>query len=270
MNEKNKTMIILVIILGMLIAFPIMLFVNNSNRDKVVNDLLDAYENKESSLIYLGSSNCGYCDLFNPVIEGASENYEFEYEYVDTAKLTDTQFYDLLEKFDIKSEDFGTPYLVVGEKGSKTAERAGYYDENVLINFLKENKFLDEDVKPKKETVSVLTTINYDDYTELIKSDDKKIIVIAQVGCSACIQAKPVLNKIAEEQEIEINYFEIDLIDNEEDYNAFMESTKVLGLNEVRTPHIAIVQNNKEIDNILGSTTEENYIDLFKKHNFIK
>ncbi len=43
-----------------------------------------------------------------------------------------------------------------------------------------------------------------------------------------------------------------------------------LGLTTYYTPHIMVVQKGIELGNIVGVTTKEDYIELFKEHGVIK
>ena len=55
----------------------------------------------------------------------------------------------------------------------------------------------------------------------------------------------------------------------EEDYNAFDDSILELGIEELRTPYMMIIKD-KKVWIILLVQTEDEYIKLFKKHEFIK
>lgn len=272
MNETKKTIITLVIIFAIILLLPLSLYIKHTNGNKILNSLKENYQKTDNSLIYIGSSKCSFCDLFNPVIEDVSENYDFNYTHIDVLDLTNQQFYELLDVLDIDETDFGTPYLVIGKTGEKEAEKGGYLEKASLVHFLKSNNFLDENAEPKNKDDDELLSLNFietDEYFDLLESKEKRILVIGQSGCGACIQVKPILNKIADENDVKINYLEIDMIE-EEDYNAFDDSILELGIEELRTPYMMIIKDKKSLDNIIGSKTEDEYIKLFKKHEFIK
>lgn len=273
MKETKKTLIVLVILFLLIMLLPLSLYIKQSNGQKMLNDIYDFYKNEEKSLIYIGSANCGYCSQFNPIVDSVAENYDFDYMYIDITKLTNKQFYELLDKFEIDESEFGTPYLVIGQKGQKKDEKAGYMAETQLVEYLKNSEFLAKDAEPKNGTedkdTDALNFINVEEFKNLVNSDNKSVVVLGQTGCIYCTYAKPILNKIAKEKNITINYLEVDLIFNENDYKEFTEILGDLGIESFGTPRIMVVQNKKELDTIKGYTSEENYINLFKKYGFI-
>ncbi|MDD2518399.1 MAG: hypothetical protein PHG18_00685, partial [Bacilli bacterium] len=62
----------------------------------------------------------------------------------------------------------------------------------------------------------------------------------------------------------------INEISDNDEYAAFIETLELFGMEEFGTPHTMIVQNNKQIDSIVGLAEETNYIELFKTQGFIK
>lgn len=274
MNEKTKTIITLIIVFLIVMLLPLSLYVKQSNGQKQLDNLNEIFEKEGNNLFYIGSADCTYCNQFDPVIDSVAENYDFKYVYINKKDLTEKQFNELLSKFEIDQDEFGTPFLVTGGKGKKTAEKPGYMNETQLVEFLKQSEFLDEDVEPKNkiedEETDALNFIDISELEKLVNNSDKSIIVLGQTGCGACIQAKPILNNIAKEKNVKINYLEIDLISDEEDYKIVGQILNDLGIEELYTPYLMVVQNKKELDNIIGLDSEDNYVKLFRQHGFIE
>ncbi|MFA5603841.1 MAG: thioredoxin family protein [Bacilli bacterium] len=278
MNETKKITITLLVICAIVALLPLSMYIKHTNGKKIIDYVNQTYKNEKSSLIYIGSSDCSYCAQFNPIIDDTSRKYDFEYTYIDILDLTSQQRADLLSSFNIDEEDFGTPYLVISNKGEKVFGKAGYLNADQLIEQLKESEFLDKDAEPKEitdekannESTADLNFIDVKEYLELVKNKEKSIVVLSQTTCSYCTAAKPILNKIAKEKEITINVIEINEISDNDEYTAFIETLEGFGMEEFGTPHTMIVQDNKELDNIVGLAEEANYIELFKEQGFIK
>ena len=151
MNETKKTIVTLVIIVAIIMLLPLSLYVKNANGKKKIEAVKEIYTTADNSLIYISSSNCPYCDEFDPIIDVASEKYNFKYAYIDILSITNNQLYELLELLEISENDFATPYLVIGEKGEKTSETSGYLPETGLIDFLQSGGFLTTDENSKNQ-----------------------------------------------------------------------------------------------------------------------
>lgn len=270
MSETKKIRIVLLVIIGVVLLLPLAVFVKSSKAEKILKSIDAVFENDEVNLIYIGSANCGYCEQFNPIINEASESYNFPIYYVDTTELLESQNNKLLNKLDIVPKDFGTPYIAVVEKGKKIAEHTGFVEKDELLNFLQENKIIGEDVEIER-TDEFLNKIDFKGYLEAIDSDDNTIVVYASSTCPACIYAKPILNEVAKENDVVINYLELDKIDSD-DYEEFYNTLDELKIDteDFGTPTTIIVKNKKIIDVEVGAQNKEDAITFYKKHNLIK
>ncbi len=273
MNEKKKTIIILVILLLIFMLLPVSLYLKHTNGQKILEVVNDYYKNEENSLIYIGSVDCSYCAKFDPIIEKVAQNYDFNYLYVELTDLTSQQQYTLLENLDIDANDFGTPYLVIGKKGEKEVGHVGYMSEVELEQLLKSSGYLDEDAEPINKTddedTDALNFIDVSEFKDLVNDDEKSIVVLSQIGCPYCTYAKPELNNIAKEKNVIINIIEIDLIFNEDEINEFYEITDELGIVDVRTPYIMVIQNGKILDEVRGYAGKEVYLEMFERQGLI-
>lgn len=113
-----------------------------------------------------------------------------------------------------------------------------------------------------------LNKINYAAYDEAINRDEPEFIVIAQTGCSHCEDAKPVLNIIAKEYDIKINWLDITEL-SEEEQNKVTSSLDIFS-QDFGTPLLMIVKDKKVIDSIQGFESKDKYVTFLKDNNFIK
>lgn len=264
MNESKKLYTVLLGI-GVIAAIIVTSLVfNNIKGQKYVDKVDKAFDNKEAQLLYLGRPTCSYCVLLQPMLESYAKKYNFKYEYINTDETGKSKLDEILGKFDLSQETFGTPYLAVVKNGKKVAEQNGYVQEDILFKFLQENGFIDE-----KEKLA-LNYIDYEEYNTLLNSDEKNIFVSVQTGCSYCEEAKPVLEKIAKKYDLKINIINITNFKDEAEKEKYMSSLSYYNEKQWGTPLMLVVENKEVKAEQNGSASEEDYIKFFKDNGFIK
>lgn len=269
MNENKKTIVVLSIVVAIILLIPLTYYINYSKGEKIVKAVDELFAAEEINLVFIGRPTCSYCTKLQPIIDGLAEDYDFTYNYVNTDKLNKNQMKKVVTKFGQDINNFGTPYLAVIKNGKKVAEQPGYVEAEELFKFLQDNGIIDEkEVLTAEETN--LTVIDYTEYNKILSDKTKEIIVLAQTGCSACETAKPVLDGIAAEYKVKINWFDIKKLTTETDYNAFMSSLSYLKDEEWGTPLTIIVENNKVVASSNGFLNEKAYVDFLEENGFIK
>ena len=246
--------------------------VSSAESEEIMDDFYKYFNNKKVKIIYYASSQCGYCELQTPIMEQIDKDYDIDYLYIDSTKLTSSDKKKMLKELDI---EHATPTTVVVKNGKVLGTQIGYADGGEMVEFLKENKVLDKDAVYTPE--SNLTFINYDEYNKILKEEGKHIITIGQTGCSHCIATKPVLNAIAKEYEITINYLNITEMTQSEK-ESFTNSLSEIGYDEEEfvssgnfgTPLTLIVENGKVASYVSGERPTAQFIKAFKKANVIK
>ena len=269
MNETKKIIIILVAILvvaGITIGVSVS---SASAKEKNLDSAMALIEDKDMHILFLGRPTCSYCEQFEPVITGLSDDYDFEYDYINTDELTSSGLSDLLGRLNINEEEFGTPYLSITKDGEVVAEQSGYVDRETLFDFLKENGVIGEDEEYKSEYPN-LNMIDFEQYKEILDNGEKQIVVLGQTGCAYCEQTKPILDDIAEKDDVTINYLNITNI-SEDEFNELMESLDYLKeLESLGTPLTLIVENKEVVAHQDGYAEASVFENLFKENELIK
>jgi len=263
MNENKKMMIMVVIIIAIVALIPITAIVTSIKSGKILEEVNEYIKDEDYKVVYIGRDDCYYCNLFAPEIELLEEQVDLEYLYVNTNNLKSSDLSKLLENLEIDEKDFGTPYLVITKDSKIVAQKSGYMSEDVLFNYLKEQKVIEEDV-----TLS-LNYIDYTEYTNLINSNQKQIVVIGQSGCSACTSAKPNLYEVANEYDVKINYLNAAML-GEENSASFQTSLAYYEENGISTPTMLIVSNKEVIDSLVGSAEADTYVEFLTENGFIE
>ena len=279
-NEKKKTIILTailsVICLALIAFFAIDLLKQNgtivdSKTKKLMNEFNEYFNSQERTVIYYASSDCGYCDLQNPIIETISEDYDMDYLEIDSSKLESAQTDEILEKLGI---EHATPTTVIVENGKVIDTAIGYTDPKEYIEFFVSNELLPEDAVYSSE--ANLTFIDYYDYEDLISDDDTHVIVVGQTTCSHCIAIKPALNSVAKEYDLTINYLNLTEMTQDESED-FTESLTTIKYNDpdfiesgsYGTPLTLIISKGKVTSYISGERTKSQLVRAFKKVGLI-
>jgi len=263
MNENKKMLIMVIVIVAIIALIPLTALITNIRSKNILKEVNEYIQDEGYKVVYIGRDNCSYCILFEPEIELVSGEADMEYLYVNTNKLKSNHLSQLLENLKINEDDFGTPYLVITKDGEIIAQRAGYMPEDQLLKYLKEQGVIEEDKKLS------LNYIDYQEYSALISSSEKQLIVIAQSGCDGCLKARPILYEIADEYGVKINYLNASMID-QTNAESFQTSLTYFKENGISTPTMLVVQNSQVIDSLVGSVEFDKYVDFLIKNDYIK
>lgn len=264
MNETKKIITIFVVVIVAIAGIIGINYITQKQNQKTIDKFQKIMDSKTEQLIYIGSPSCGYCQQFAPVLEEITTTYNLKYEYLNTSEITGGTLTKLLNKL---GTDASTPQIVVVKNGKVVNIQTGYTDREGFFNFLQENGVISKDEK-LEATDANLNKIDYEKYDELINSDEKEIIVIAQTGCTYCESAKPVLNSMAEKYDLEINWLNITDLSEEEQAN--ITNSLDIFSEDFGTPLMMIVKNKEVVDSITGYENQEQYETFFKENDFIK
>lgn len=282
-DKPNKKGII--ILLGILLVIVgICIFYQVDNKDKntatgvtseesseIMDDFYKYFNSKKTRIIFYASSTCGYCKLETPIMEQIDKDYKINYLYVDASKLTKNDREKMLKELNIEPS---TPTTVIVKDGKVLDTQVGYVDGGKMVEFLKENKILDQDAVYTPE--EYITFINYEDFSNLIKEEGKHVITIGQTGCSHCIATKPVLNAIAKEYDIKLYYLNISEMTQSENAS-LINNLKELGYDEKEflesgqfgTPLTIVIEKGKIVYYINGERPTKVFKSELKKAKVI-
>lgn len=267
MNEQKKIYILLGIFAAVVILILGVNFTTELKSKETIKKVEELVAQETKQIIVLGKDNCPYCQMFSPLLDYMKEEYEFDYTYVNTNKITKKALIEILDKLEIDADDFGTPHLTLTENGQIIDEIAGYVDEKELLAFLQKHSFVASD-----EALPI-NYIGMEEYRALINSDTAEVIVVGQTSCSHCMMAKPALLNIASKYGVKINYLnltELQSAENGKDLiTEFNTSLSYLENEEWGTPLMMIVKNKEVVATSNGYLSENDYINFLKKQGII-
>ena len=100
------------------------------------DELASKIENKDSFVLYVGSSSCSHCASYKPKLETVINDYKLEVYYIDMANLSEAKYNSVMKKVDGE----GTPTTVYLERGkTKSSPRIeGDRDSEDIIEFFQD------------------------------------------------------------------------------------------------------------------------------------
>lgn len=257
---------IIALIIGMIVTGDKKVTTKNKNSLEILDSFYKYMGKDKEAVIYYGSSTCSYCSLQTPIMKQIKEDYDMDYLYIDATKLSKSDQKEILKVLDVEGS---TPTIAVVKDDDVVDVNVGYMDGKTTVEFLKKNKVLAKDATYKPE--ENLTMIDFNKYKELVVEDALHVIVIGQTTCSHCIAVKPVLSRVAGNNNITINY--LNLTDmNQDEQNELVENLKTIGYadaDNLGTPLTLITKNNHLEGFIEGENPPSYFTREFKKYGVI-
>lgn len=121
-----------------------------------------------------------------------------------------------------------------------------------------------------------LVEINYKEYTEKISEDKYTIILLTSPTCSHCVNYKPYVNLVADENDLTIYDINLNSLEYEEymeihdKYTATKDQYDDKGNPGIPTPVTIIVKNGEEVTSILGDIGYKGFLNLLRSNGVIK
>lgn len=260
MNEMKKLLILIGIAVLFIVAIIVISFTGGNDSEEVYNKFDSAFNGTNNTLVYIGRPTCPYCNFLEPNLLDMKERYEFDYVYINTDEMNNTYMNKIMTQLNLT--ELGTPYLAIVSNGKVVATQDGYADYNITFEFLQKNKII------SSEATLLLNYIGLEEYQELLKSKEEKIIVVGQSTCGYCTKAKITLNDIVEKNGTEINYFNLSYISQEE--GAIFEASLDYFKNEQwGTPVTIIVKDGKIVDMLEQYVSESEYTEFFEENGVL-
>ena len=230
---------------------------DNSNIIANVNNLLES----DFSLIYLPYDLIDTTDYQDEILREISTEYEINYKRIDAYLLSNPQKNKLNSILQISSVEDQVIILIKDKKiiGSIRGinSKSDYLDELTKFNFIDE---LDD----------YITFINFNQFNNLLNSDNKNIIIIGKDDCRYCDEVTKILNGIAIDYDIEINYINVGKTDSDIS-NSLSKTLLNLGYNDgFTTPLTIIIEKNTLLNYIIGASNKDYFVDIFSEFGIIK
>lgn len=99
------------------------------------DELANKFKEKQSFILYLGSSNCSHCMEFRPTLDKVVSDYNLDVYYLNMAKISENQYKEISKKVNFE----GTPSVLEVKNGEAfyTKRIVGVKDEEATIDYFK-------------------------------------------------------------------------------------------------------------------------------------
>lgn len=217
MKKNYKTFIIacIICIIGGLLGIGIKYLYHSWKFKTLYNSILK----EEQEILFLGRPTCGFCNLLKPILDDASNQYHFEYRYINTDDLTKKELEEILKKLEIRVSTFTTPRILITKKDKIVDSHIGYMDDISVFHFFKKNGFIKEEqtfINPYPNIVRLSSS----DYFKLLEEKKTTKVLVGRIGDK---ETNAILKK-ANEQHLDIYFLSPNVFLTEEEYNQFIKT----------------------------------------------
>lgn len=157
--SKEKIQGIIIVILLLIIAFGGSYFaseikncsVNTENKEVELTNISyteykEIKEEDELSIIYIARPGCSYCQQQEPIVKEIMQEYDLTFNYMNTDDMSSEELEELINSYDTfeGGDNFGTPTILLVQKGKIVDSNIGYSEKEALVSFLTEHNLIEE------------------------------------------------------------------------------------------------------------------------------
>lgn len=228
--------------------------------DKIVKKSKQILEN-EYSIIYIPYKKHEDIEEQDEIIKKISMKYSIDYDRIDAFLLSKNQQEEINKLLGLSNVEDQIIILVKDKK--MIANIRGIHSKNTYIETLYELDFINEIENKIKE-------IDYDDFKVELKNNSKSIILMGLDDSKDSNNVFDLLNKMVYNYGIEVNYINLNNADSNI-YKKVHQKLIDIGYEDAFSlPLVVIVESNKILDYIIGTSNEEYYLDVFIENGVIK
>lgn len=107
-----------------------------------LSEYLNLINSSEKKIVLVARPTCSFCEKFSPILKKAKDDMNLEINYIDTDKFSNddwTTFSNSLAY--LNSEEWGTPLVLIVQKGEVLSVNNGYVDLSTIKAFFETNGF---------------------------------------------------------------------------------------------------------------------------------
>ncbi|MEG2351565.1 MAG: hypothetical protein RSB54_02665 [Bacilli bacterium] len=109
-------------------------------KEITLNQYFELYNGKDKSIVLIARPTCEYCKKFTPVLKQAMGDLNLEVNYLNTDLFTKEDWEKLNNSNDFfKNDKWGTPLLLIIQKGNIIDVNHGYVDYDTVKEFFNKN-----------------------------------------------------------------------------------------------------------------------------------
>lgn len=134
--KKLKKILLLILVLFSLTACG-----KKSYKEISYQSFLTKMENKETFILYIGSSTCSACARFKPTLETVMTEYDIHVDYIDISKLTNEQISEFSTIINFGNSTPKVYFIKEGEYSQYNAIK-GAQDYDYVVSKMEKNGYI--------------------------------------------------------------------------------------------------------------------------------
>lgn len=107
-----------------------------------LNKVLEKLDNKESFILFIGSSDCSHCASYKPKLENVIKDYQVKVYYIDVSKLSDKENNQFNAKISYGNMTPITVFIKKGEETSTYNRIKGDQDVDTIVSMFQKNDYI--------------------------------------------------------------------------------------------------------------------------------
>lgn len=224
-------------------------------------DSVKEYIRNDYMILYIPYKYGEYIEEQDSTLREISEKYSIQYKLVNAYLLSDSQKQKLNNILQISNVE--TQIVVLIKNNEIYSSIRNVYDKEEYIKEFHKSNFV-------KEYSNRINNVDYNTFEEIISYPEKNVVFIKKDECNYCDKVNELLNIISNDYNIQINA--INIINIESDISKLVQAELIkIGYdNGFSVPIVLIVESNKVLDYIIGSSDEKYYKELFLEYGIIK
>jgi len=220
----------------------------------------NVFKKETTQFVYISNNKNSINSEHNELIEKFCSDNNLEYIYIEGYYLSDIQKLNIFKKFNY-TEIHNEFFALIDEGEIK------YVTEYVPNSYGEYTKIGTDYGVIDKTIANSMTIVSLNKMKQLIKTNSKNVILITSDDCMYCEKVKPVIVKIAQNNNLKIYYYKVSS-NSLNDLKDYMESIDYK--DNLTFPIVIITENNKVLESIVGLSDKEYYSNKFKEFGVIK
>ena len=127
------------------IELPVALSGETGFTEITYNQYMEKVNNNELFLVVIVRDGCGYCEMYEPIVEEVANEYKLPLYFINLTNLTDEERDELssTNKY-LKRNKWGTPTTLFMYGENIVDSISGYVEKDDFVSFVKENFKVEE------------------------------------------------------------------------------------------------------------------------------
>jgi len=127
------------------IELPVALSGETGFTEITYNQYMEKVNNNELFLVVIVRDGCGYCEMYEPIVEEVANEYKLPLYFINLTNLTDEERNELssTNKY-LKRNKWGTPTTLFMYGENIVDSISGYVEKEEFVSFVKENFKVEE------------------------------------------------------------------------------------------------------------------------------